>query len=129
MNEIHKFITGNPDKDFRNITGFVIANILDNSKGFFPDMTESYEKGKKRQSNWIWKFVSIAKMTNERKIAEVSKDEDQIRYFQYDDYVTHLKFITNIWFEQVMHEAMIEGLSNVGMSEQIVSCRMAIGCK
>ena len=26
------------------------------------------------------------------KIAEVSKDEDQIRYFQYDDYVTHLKF-------------------------------------
>lgn len=121
LNEIHKFITGNPDKDFRNITGFVIANILDNSKGFFPDMTESYEKGKKRQSNWIWKFVSIAKMTNERKIAEVSKDEDQIRYFQYDDYVTHLKFITNIWFEQVMHEAMIEGLSNVGMSEQIVS--------
>ena len=60
-------------------------------------------------------------MTNERKIAEASKDEDQIRYFQYDDYVTHLKLITNIWFEQIMHEAMIEGLSDVGMSEQIIS--------
>lgn len=121
MNEIHKFITGNPNKDFRNITGFVIANIVDNNKGFFPDMKKSYEKGAKRQSNWIWKLASIAKMTNERKIAEASKEEDQIRYFQYDDYVTHLKLITNIWFESVMNEAKIEGLSDTGMSEQIVS--------
>lgn len=120
-NEINKFITGNPPKDFRNITGFVLANVLDNQKGFFPDMEESYKKGKTRQSNWIWKFVSIAKMSTERKIAEASKDEEQIRYFQYEDYVTHLKIITNIWFEQVMYQAKTEGLSDADISVQLVS--------
>lgn len=119
--EINKFITGNPSEDFRTITKFVIANILNNDKGFFPDMEESYEKGKARQDNWIWKFVSIAKMSTERKIAEASKDEEQIRYFQYDDYVTHLKIITNIWFEEVMYQVMKEGLSCDDASKQIVS--------
>jgi len=125
LSEIHKFITSNPDKDFRNITGFVIANILDNNKGFFPDMKESRDKARdkavKRQSNWIWKLVSIAKMTNDRKVSEASSEEDQIKYFQYDDYITHLKLITNIWFESVMEEAKIEGLTDNSASEQIVS--------
>jgi hypothetical protein len=115
-------IKGTPREDFRNVVAIIISNAYDNKKMFFPSKEESMKCAQKKyENNLLWQLTGIAKMDGDRKIAESSSREENIKFLMYDDFVMRVKILGAIWFEQVMDRLKDEGLESNDVSE-FMSC-------
>lgn len=119
--EIDQFISGSPAEDFRRFVTFMIGNVLNNVNNLYPCKKDALEKAQKRmQKNWFWDFISIVKMTSDRKIAETTSAEENERYMMYEEYIHHIKLMSTLWFEPTVFRLKDEGLSAEDVTYQLI---------
>ncbi len=116
---INSLITGNPENDFYMVSKIIISNIICKDS-FFPSFADSGAIANERyHKNWFWQFVSISKMSEDRKIVEASTEEQKIKLFLYEDYVSHIKIWSSLWMEAVFGKLIDEKLTADQVVDQL----------